>query len=301
MATARRGTTDHALPNWIKQTWRLAERNWAGINQDRLLDWAAALTYFGMLSLFPGMIVLISLIGVIGDSATVPLRENLAQFAPGPAREIVDSAIGTVDRAGTKAGAMLAVSLAVALWSASGYIGAFSRASGAIWRQDAHRPFYAKIPIKLAITATVLLLLALIGLIIVFTGPLADQLGRLVGAGDGLVSAWGYLKWPLVLLLMMILLSLLYVSAPDLEHQRFRLITRGSSVAIAIWVVASVLFTIYVSSLASYDRVYGSIAGVIVFLVWLWITNIAILLGVQIDASRAGRRGQSRAGLATDA
>lgn len=270
-----------------KVVWDKVLGAWREVTDNRLLDWAAALTYYAMLALFPGILVLVTAIGAIGDSLTQPLLDNLPGVAPGPVRDIVEGAIRGVQNAGASTGLMLIVSLAAALWSTSGYVGAFSRASGAIWHERAGRPPWVAIPVKLAITTTLLLLLGLIGLMVVFTGPLLDELRPLLGIEEGSSDFWTYLRWPVLMLLMAVLLAMLYTTPPDLERRRFRLLTTGSCVAIAIWVSASWVFSLYVGTIADFNRVYGSLAGVIVFLVWLWISNVAVLLGVQIDAGRA--------------
>jgi len=264
-------------------------RVWTDVLDDRLLDWAAALTYYAMLSLFPGILVLVTLLGVIGDSVTQSMIANLPGLSPPVVRDIIEGAISGVQSSSVSSGVFLALALGGALWSTSGYVGAFSRASGSIWHEDAGRPFWITIPIKLAITVTLLLLIVAIALIVVFTGPLMNELKTLLGLGDGFTSLWSYLRWPVLLLLMAILLTLLYTTPPDLERHRFHVLTVGSSVAIAIWVTASWLFSIYVASAASFNRVYGSLAGIIIFLIWLWISNLAVLLGLQIDAKRAHR------------
>lgn len=275
------------MQRWLKETFATVKAAWAEVKENNVLDWAAALTYYGMLSLFPALIVLVSLIGLIGDSATNSLLDQMQGFAPGPAREIVESAIKGIQGAGASTGIFFVVGLVAAVWSTSGYVGAFGRASGSIWREDDDRPAWLAIATRVATTVVLLVLLALIGAMIVFSGPLADQLEKLLGVGDGISRAWSYVKWPLLLVLMAILLSLLYAAAAENERRRFRIITTGSFVAIVIWTAASLGFSFYVSNLSSYSKVYGSLAGVVVFLVWIWITNVAILLGVHIDAMRA--------------
>ncbi|MBJ7347438.1 MAG: YihY/virulence factor BrkB family protein [Thermoleophilaceae bacterium] len=274
----------------IKKIWALVSKVGGDIQRDRLTDWAAALTYYSMLSVFPGLIVLVSLLGLIGQSATGPMLENLNALAPGPVNDIVNDAIVGISQAGTTAGVVLLVSLGAALWAASGYIGAFSRAASSIWHTKSERPFWVALPMRVGITALMLGLLALISLMIVFSGPLASELGDLLGVGDGVLKVWSIIKWPLLLFLMMVLLSLLYTTVPGLKEQNFRLLTHGSSFAIGAWLAASLLFSFYVSELATYNKTYGSLGGVIVFLIWLWITNLAILLGVQMDAKRAARK-----------
>lgn len=276
--------------SFIKKIWAMVMKVGSDIQRDRLTDWAAALTYYSMLSVFPGLIVLVSLLGLIGQSATGALLENLSALAPGPVNDIVNDAIIGISEAGKTAGVVLVVSLGAALWAASGYIGAFSRAASSIWHTKSERPFWEALPMRVGITALMLGLLALISLMVVFSGPLTSELGDLLGVGDGVLKVWAIVKWPVLLFLMMVLLSLLYTTVPGLKDQDFRLLTRGSSFAIAAWLAASLLFSLYVSELATYNKTYGSLGGVIVFLIWLWITNLAILLGVQMDAKHAAAK-----------
>lgn len=272
---------------WLDETYKTARRAWREVRRENVFDWAAALTYHAMLALFPALIVVVTLIGLIGNTATVALLDQLEGFAPGPARDIFAGALTNIQNAGASTGVFFAIGLALAIWSASSYVAAFGRASGSIRREHDDRPFWQVVAMRLLTTVTLLVLLALIGTMVVFSGPLADQLTRLLGVGDGLSEAWGLARWPLALALFAILLSLLDYAATGNHRRRWRLVTTGSAVAIAIWVTASLVFTFYVSEFAGYSKVYGSLAGVVVFLVWLWITNVAILLGVHIDAMRA--------------
>jgi membrane protein len=266
--------------------------------EDNLTDWAAALTYYGILSIFPALLALVSIVGLVGTSATEPLVDNLATFAPGPARDIVTNAIEGLASAPGAAGVLFFVGLAGALWSASGYVGAFMRASNAIYDIDEGRPIWKTVPLRLAITLATLCFLVAAAIIVVVTGPLADRVGGLIGLGDAAVTAWDVAKWPVLLLIVSLIFAILYWAAPNVRPLGFRWVTPGGVLAVVVWLVASGLFALYVANFGSYNKTYGSLGAVIIFLVWLWISNLAILLGAEFNAElqrgrevQAGRRG----------
>jgi membrane protein len=270
----------------------LRTRSWGGVlkrtvrefREDNLTDWAAALTYFGILSIFPALLVLVSILGLIGESATQPLLDNLGTVAPGPAQEIFTSAIQNLNKSQGTAGVMAIVAIALALWSASGYIGAFMRASNSIYEVGEGRPFWKLRPVQLAVTAVMLILLAISALAVVFTGGLAEQAGKVIGVGDTAVQIWDIAKWPVLLLIVSFMFSILYWAAPNVKQPGFRWITPGGVLAVVLWIVASAAFAFYVASFASYNKTYGALGGVIIFLVWLWISNVAVLLGAEFNA-----------------
>lgn len=274
---------------------RTLKRTWREFRDDALLDWAAALTYYGVLALFPALLVLVSILGLLGEGATQTLLDNLAALAPGPAREIVTSAIESLQSNRTAAGVAFFVGLAGALWSASGYVGAFMRASNRVWDVEEGRPIWKTLPLRVGVTLAAMALLSLGLLAVVVTGPLAERVGEVVGAGDTAVAVWDVAKWPVIALLLSLLLALLYYAAPNVRHPGFRWISPGSILAIVLWIAASALFAFYVSNFGSYNATYGALAGVIVFLVWLWISNIAILLGAELNAELERER-ELRAG-----
>jgi len=252
--------------------------------EDNLTDWAAALTYFGILAIFPALLVLVSVLGLIGKSATQPLLDNLATVAPGPAQQIFTSAIENLNQAQGTAGVTAIVATALALWSASGYIGAFMRASNDIYEVGEGRPFYRLRPVQLAVTAVMLVLIAISAMAVVFTGGLAEKAGQVIGLGHTAVQVWDIAKWPVLLLVVSLMFSILYWAAPNVKQPGFRWITPGGVLAVVIWVIASAAFAVYVSNFASYNKTYGTLGGVIVFLIWLWISNIAVLLGAEFNA-----------------
>jgi membrane protein len=251
---------------------------------DNLTDWAAALTYYGVLAIFPAIIALISIIGLIGPSATQPILDNLKTLAPGPANDILSGAVKQV--ASSRGGASLAFifGIAAAIWSASGYVGAFARASNAIYEVPEGRPFWKLRPMQLIVTTVMILLLAASALAVVVTGPVAQQLGDVVGAGSTAVTAWDIAKWPIIALVVSLMFSVLYFAAPNVKQPGFKWITIGGVVALVVLLAASALFAFYVANFSSYNKTYGALGGVIAFLVWLWIANIAVLLGAELNA-----------------
>jgi membrane protein len=263
--------------------WAAVKRTFKEFRIDNLSDWAAALTYYSVLSIFPALLVLISLIDLTGQSTIPALLNNLDQVAPGSVKDILRDAITNLQRTQGSAGIVALVGLAAALWSASAYVAAFMRASNAIYDVPEGRPVWKTVPIRLGVTVLVMLLLAVSAFAVVATGGLADRIGRLLGIGSAAVTAWDIAKWPVLLLLVSFMFALLYWASPNAK-QGFRWVTPGGILAVVVWVVASVAFALYVANFGSYNKTYGSLAGVIIFLVWLWISNIAILLGAELNA-----------------
>jgi membrane protein len=270
----------------------LRARSWGGtlrrtireFKEDNLTDWAAALTYYGILAIFPAILALVSVLGLIGSSATQPLLDNVGKLAPGPAREIVTSAIENLEKSQGAAGLLFVVGLAGALWSASGYVGAFMRASNAIYDVEEGRPIWKTLPTRLLTTVVLLLMLAAVAVGVTFTGGLAEEAGDVVGVGSTAVTVWDIAKWPLIVLMVITMLGVLYWAAPNIRHPKFRWVSPGGVVALVVWILASAGFAFYVANFASYNKTYGALGGVIIFLVWLWISNIAVLLGAEFDA-----------------
>jgi membrane protein len=259
--------------------------------EDNLTDWAAALTYYGVLSIFPALIVLVSILGLVGTSATQPLLDNLGTFAPGPANDIFTNAIRGLTESNEAAGLLFFVGLGAALWSSSGYIGAFMRAANVIWDVEEGRPVWKTIPLRVVVTLVMLVLLAVSAVIVVITGPLADKVGQLLGLGDVVVTVWDIVKWPVLILVVVVIFAILYYASPNVRQPGFRWITPGSVVAVVLWMLASAAFALYVASFGSYNKTYGALGAVIVFLVWLWISNVAVLLGAEFNAEiERGRR-----------
>jgi membrane protein len=278
---------------------KLKARSWFGVlkrtvaefKEDNLTDWAAALTYYGILALFPGLLVLISLIGLAGANTAQSLIDNIASSAPGSAKTVITNALREIQNSSRgSAGMLFIVGLAGALWSASAYVGAFSRASNAIYEVGEGRPFWKLRPQQLAITAVLVFFMALSLIAVVVTGGLADQVGKLLGIGHSAVQIWDIAKWPVLVVLVAIMIAVLYWASPNVKQPGFRWISPGSILAVAIWIVASAAFAFYVANFGSYNKTYGSLAGVIIFLVWMWLSNVAILLGAEFDAELTRQR-----------
>src|SRR3954451_11758695 len=272
-------------PKLSKGSWgAVLKRTYKEFKADNLTDWAAALTYYGVLALFPAIIALVSIIGLIGPSATQPLLDNLAVLAPGPANDILSGAVKQVASSRGSAGFAFILGIGLALWSASGYVGAFARASNAIYEVGEGRPFWKLRPIQLAVTTVMILLLALCAIAVVVTGPAAQQGGDVLGVGGAAVTAWDIAKWPVIALVVITMFSILYYATPNVKQPGLKRITAAGILALVVWIVASVVFAFYVANFSSYNKTYGALAGVIAFLVWLWISNIAVLLGQELNA-----------------
>jgi membrane protein len=264
--------------------WAALKRTVREFKEDNLTDWAAALTYYGILAIFPAMIVLVSILGLVGESATQPLIDNLGTVAPGPAKDIFTSALENLQGDQGAAGVLFVVGLMGALWSASGYVAAFMRASNSIYDIEEGRPIWKTLPVRVSLTLVLLVLLAVTTLAVVLTGGLAEKVGDLIGLGDTAVTAWNFAKWPVLLLVVSLMFALLYWAAPNVKQPGFRWVSPGGILAVIGWLIASAAFAFYVSNFGSYNKTYGALGGVIVFLVWLWISNIMILLGAEFNA-----------------
>lgn len=260
------------------------KRTFKEFNGDHLTDLAAALTYYGVLSIFPMLIVIVSVLGLIGHSVTQPLVQNLSSVAPGPARTIFTNAIHNLESRQRTAGVAFVVGLVLALWSASGYIAAFMRASNVVWDVQEGRPFYKTLPIRLGVTFITVILLTVSALAVVLTGSLAGKVGSLIGAGSSAVQIWDIAKWPVMLVFLTVILAILYYTGPNVRQPGFRWVTPGGIFAVLMWIVVSALFALYVANFSSYNKTYGALASVIVFLVWLWLTNVVILFGAELNA-----------------
>ena len=255
------------------------------LQDDGGMDLAAALTYFAVLAIFPGMIALLALVGVLGQ-AEESVDKIVEVLTPLVSESRLTSITNTLNDLLSSQGAGLALIIGVlgAIWSASGYVGAFSRAMNRIYEVEEGRPFWRMRPMQLFVTITTLALCVVALVILIVSGPLAESVGTALGIGDDLVVVWGYAKWPLLAIVVMMVVALLYHVTPNVDFPRFRLISVGAFVAILVWLVASIGFSYFVANFSSYDQTYGSLAGVVVALLWLWITNLALLFGAELDA-----------------
>jgi membrane protein len=267
-----------------KGVFAAIRRTFKQFSEDNISDWAAALTYYGVLSIFPGVLVIVSLLGMLSDNGQQTVQSTVNEIAPSPEiQKLVNTVLGQVQDPG-KAGLAAIIGIVVAFWSASGYIAAFMRASNAIYDVPEGRPIWKTLPIRLGVTAIVGLMLILSAVIVVFTGDLAQVVGDKIGLGSVAVTVWSIAKWPVLIILVSLMFAILYWASPNAKTGGFRWVSPGGIFAVLLWVVASAAFAIYLANFANYNKTYGTLGGVIAFLVWLWISNIAILLGAELDA-----------------
>ena len=265
--------------------WRAFKRIRTRFTDDHLTVWAAALTYYGVLSLFPALLVFVSVLRLTGERNTATVLQKLTDTTPGPARDILRTALTDLEKGHqSTAGVLASVGLLVALWSASSYVGAFMQAANAIYDVPEGRPFWKKLPIRLGITVGAGIAVTVAALAVVFTGGLARRAASLIDVTNSAVQVWDVVKWPALLVLIGLLFAMLYWAAPNARQSGFRWVTAGSALAVLIWVIASAGFAIYVANFGSYNKTYGSLAAVIIFLIWMWISNLAILIGAEFDA-----------------
>ena len=262
------------------------KRTVKGFRDDSVTDIAAALTYYAILSLFPGLLALVSIVGLFGDpqATTDTLTEIVQDLGPSTAADTFQEPIESLTSNREAAGVLFVAGLAGALYGASGYIGAFMRASNTIYGVEEGRPFWKLRPLQVGVTLGMVLLLVLVIGGLVLSGPLAESVGDAVGLGDTAVTIYSLAKWPVLIGMVLVMLAVLYYVAPNVRLPGFRWVTPGSVLAVVVWLLASAAFAFYVANFGSYDKTYGTLGGVISFLVWLWITNIAVLLGVELNA-----------------
>src|SRR5215216_1828167 len=268
--------------------WPTLKRTVREFQEDNLSDWAATLTYYGLLALFPALIVLVSIVGLVGDpdSTTNTLTDIVTKVGPDSAATTFEGPIKQVTESRSTAGFALIASTLVALWSASGYLGAFIRASNVVYETREGRPFWKLRPLQLLMTLVVVLLLAVMALGVVLTGPIVSDVADPIGVSDTAVSIWNYAKWLLIAVLFVLMIGLIYYGSPNVKQRGVKWISPGGLVALVVWLIASAGFGIYVSQFGSYNKVYGSLAGVVIILIWMWITNLAILFGHELNAER---------------
>jgi membrane protein len=270
-----------------RRTWSATlRRTVSEFRDDNATDWAAALTYYSVLSLFPALIALVAIVGLVGDPAktTRQLTQVASALGPSTAADAFAGPIQSLTAHRGTAGVLVVVGVAAALWTASGYVGAFMRAANAIYEVDEGRPFWRLRPLQLLMTLGIVVLLALVSLALVVSGPVARALGDALGLGDTAVRVWDIAKWPVLIAVVLTVFAVLYYASPNVRLPSFKWITPGSVVALAVWLAASALFAFYVASFGSYDKTYGTLGGVVSFLVWLWISNLAVLFGMELNA-----------------
>lgn len=286
MRRLREGAEPDSPTDLKKPSWKYVARKTAReFSADQCTDLAAALTYYSVLAMFPAMLAILSLVGLVGqgDKTVDTVVQILRDVGAGGAADTLEPTLDQLSQS-QSSGLALVIGLAAALWSASGYIGAFGRGMNRIYEIDEGRPIWRLRPAMLLITLVTVVLTALVAVGLVVTGPAAQAIGSAVGLGDTAVLVWNIAKWPVMLAVVVLIVALLYYATPNVKQPAFRWISVGAVVAIVVWIVASALFGVYITNFSSYDRTYGSVATVIVFLLWLWLTNLALLFGAELDA-----------------
>jgi membrane protein len=268
-----------------KQSWMgTLKRTFREFKEDDLTLLAAALTYYGILSLFPALLVLLALLGLAGTDTIDTLLNNLGSLTPTATRDVITNAVRDLQSANSSAGIALIAGLAGALWSASGYVGGYMKAANVIYEVEEGRKFWKLKPLQIFTTLVIMILTTIIVLAVVVSGPVAQRVGNIIGAGDTAVTVFNIVKWPIIALVVSQIFAFLYYVGPNVKQPGFRWISPGGIVAVVLWVIASAAFAFYVSKFGSYSKTYGSMAAVIIFLVWLWITNVVMLLGAEFNA-----------------
>jgi membrane protein len=252
--------------------------------RDNLTIWAAALTYYSVLSLFPALLVLVGVLGIFSDSFTASLLDNLTAIVPPAVDDILHGAVDSVEHSQARPGLATAIGLVLAFWSASGYVAAFMKASNNIYRVTEERPLWRLVPIRVGVTLVTGVLAAAAAIILVLSGRVAEVVGKALGLEQETIKLWGVVKWPVLILIVSIMLAILYWAGPHARLSAFRWIRPGEIIAVLLWIAISFLFGLYVANFGSYNKTYGALAGVIVFLIWLWLTNLVFLIGAKIDS-----------------
>jgi membrane protein len=268
------------------------KRSVTEFSEDNGTIWAAALTYFGLLSLFPALIALVSIIGLFGDpqATTKTITQMVSQLGPSSASQTFAGPIKSLTSHRAAAGILFIVGLAAAVWSASGYVGAFTKAANVIYETPEGRPFWKLKPLQLLITVVMIVLLAAVLIAIVLTGPVVSAVAGPLGIGSTAQTIWQIAKWPVMLLVVVLMFTVLFHATPNVKLPGFKWVTPGAAFAVVVWIVASALFAFYVANFGSYGKTYGTLGGIVALLVWMWITNIALLLGMELNAERERNR-----------
>jgi membrane protein len=284
-AEAIRRIEDRRSLPWFRLPWGfILKRTMRSFTTDQATDLAAGLTYFGVLSLFPALLALVSILGLVGQSKTgiAALFGMVNDLAPGMT-DVLKSPLQHL-ASSPATGWALAIGIVGAIWSASGYVGAFGRALNRVYGVREGRSALVLRPVQLGVTILTLVLVSLLAILLVVSGPVLSFLGGLIGLDQAFQVAWSVIRWPIVAILLVLLLAVLYAATPNVKQPRLRWLTPGSIAAIVVLAVASALFALYVGTFANYDRTYGTLAGIIVFLLWIWIANVALLLGAELDS-----------------
>src|SRR3954451_18663500 len=251
-------------------------------SEDNLTDWAAALTYYGVLALFPALLAMLSIVGLVADPKE--LTDALTAVIPGAAADTITPVVNQIAGQAGAAGFGLVLGIVGAIWSASGYVGAFTRAANVVYETPEGRKIWKLKPLQLLVTLIGVILAAVVVASIVLSGPVVKAVGGAIGLGSTALTVWSVAKWPVIVVLVALMIAILYYSTPNVRLRGFKWVSPGAGVALLVWAVASALFAFYVANFGSYNKTYGALAGVIIFLVWFWLTNVALLLGIELDA-----------------
>ncbi|MBD8044653.1 YihY/virulence factor BrkB family protein [Arthrobacter sp. Sa2BUA2] len=273
--------TEVTKPSWM-YIFRKTIREFS---KDQCTDLAAALTYYTVLSLFPALLAMVSILGLVGqaESTTNAMLDFLETFAPEDAVALVSGPIEQLTSS-QAAGLALFVGIAGALWSASGYVGAFGRSMNRIYEVEEGRPIWKLRPLQLLVTLIAILLVAGLLIMLVISGPIAETIGNYIGMGSEAVLIWNIAKWPVMVLFAIVIIALLYYATPNVKQPKFRWMSMGAFLALIVMAIATLGFAFYVSNFGSYNATYGAIGGVIVLLLWIWLVNISLLFGAEFDA-----------------
>ena len=285
---------DYAPTGTDASTGRFAilKRTVKEFQEDNLSDWAAALTYYGLLSLFPALIALVSILGLFGDpeKTTQTITDMVTQLGPQSAADTFAGPVESITTNRGAAGILFFVGLGLALWSASGYVGAFMRAANIVYETPEGRPFWKLRPLQLLVTLVMILLLAAVLLGLVLTGPVVSAVAGPLGVGSTAQTVFNIAKWPIMLIAVILMFAVLFHAAPNVKLPGFKWVTPGAILALVVWIVVSVAFAFYVANFGSYDKTYGALGGVVILLMWMWLTNVALLLGMELNAERERSR-----------
>ena len=279
----------HARKGSAPQTFK---RTLTEFKEDNLTDRAAALTYYAVLSIFPALIAMVAVVGLVGDPHTVTkeLTKLVSSIGPASAAKTFKAPIAALTKSSSTASVLLIVGIISALSTASAYVGAFMRASNVIYEVEEGRSFLKLRPLQMLVTLVGVVLLAVMLVALVVTGPVAKQVGSSIGASSSAVTVWDIAKWPVMAVIVTFMIAVLYYASPNAKLRGLKSIIPGSVIAVILWLVASAGFAFYVANFGSYNKTYGSLGAVIVLLVWVWITNVAILLGAEVNAERERSR-----------
>ncbi len=283
-AVSRAGSSP--APGLAQRPWKyIVRKTVREFGKDECIDAAAALTFYAVLAIFPATLAMISLVSLIGHgrSTTAALIGVVEDLGPAAVADTLREPVLELGRS-PSVGWALALGLGGAIWSASGYIGAFGRAMNHVYEVPEGRPFWKLRPTMLLITLAAVVLMGLVGVGLVVSGPVARDLGAAIGLQDTTVTIWNIAKWPVLLAMIILVVALLYYATPNVRHPRFRWMSPGSVIAIVTWVLASFGLSFYVGRIAKYGDTYGSLAGVVVFLLWIYVSNLALLFGAEVDA-----------------